>query len=147
VARIKGAHVIATASETNVAFVSGLGAEQVIDYRAARFEQAVTAVDAVFDTVGGETLQRSWGILKPQGRMVTIAASKENATDARTKEAFLLVEANAKQLTAIADLLEDGRLRPFVDAVVPLSLAPDAFADRVPRQGRGKVVVTAVDTN
>ena len=73
-ARGIGAYVIATASEHNVEFARGLGADEVIDYRARPFEDAATGVDVVFDTVGGDTLARSWPILRPGARMVTIAA-------------------------------------------------------------------------
>jgi len=66
-ARGIGAYVIATASEHNVEFARGLGADEVIDYRARPFEDAATGVDVVFDTVGGDTLARSWPILRPGG--------------------------------------------------------------------------------
>ena len=141
VARLHGAHVVATASPANAEFVRELGAEQVVDYRAEPFEHRVGEIDVVFDTVGGDTLRRSWSVLKPRGRLVTIAASEESATDARTKAAFLLVEANQQQLAAIADLLQTGTLRPVVDTVVTLPEAPAAFAGRTARRGRGKVVV------
>lgn len=61
--------MIATASEHNVEFARGLGADEVIDYRAGPFEDAATGVDVVFDTVGGDTLARSWPILRPGGRI------------------------------------------------------------------------------
>ncbi len=140
-AKYRGAHVIATASARNLEFVASLGAAEVIDYRSSRFEEHAGEVDVVFDTVGGETLERSWGILKPHGRLVTIAASEENAADERVKNAFLLVEPNRKELIEIGSLLEAGRLRPVVDAVVPLAQASAAFTGRVSRQGRGKLVV------
>ncbi len=142
-----GAHVVATASRENAGFVTSLGAKQVIDYRSQRFEDAVSDVDVVFDTVGGETLRRSWSVLKPNGRLVTIAAGEESTTDARIKQAFLLVEPNHDQLTAIAQLLETGELRAVVDTVVPLTQAPDAFAGTLPRQHRGKIVVTIAEHN
>ena len=66
-ARWRGARVTATASSANLDFVRSLGAEKVIDYRAERFEEMVRQVDVVFDTVGGETLERSWSVLKPGG--------------------------------------------------------------------------------
>ena len=108
-ARFYGAHVTATASARNLEFVSQLGAEQVIDYQAARFEENVREMDVVFDTVGGETLRRSWGVLKPGGRMITIAADSETTTDDRVKRAFFIVEPNHEQLTRIGDLLEVAR--------------------------------------
>jgi NADPH:quinone reductase-like Zn-dependent oxidoreductase len=77
VARWRGAHVLATASAHNLDFVRGLGADEVIDHRARRFEDVVRDVDVVLDTVGGETLARSWGVLGPKGRLVTIASGEE----------------------------------------------------------------------
>ena len=141
-ARFRGARVTTTASARNLEFITGLGAERVIDYRAARFEETVSGMDVVFDTVGGETLQRSWGVLKPGGRMITIAADAETTTDDRVKQAFFIVEPNHEQLARIGDLLEAGDLHPVVDAVLPLSQASAAFTGEVrQRQGRGKLVV------
>src|ERR671936_420474 len=108
-ARFRGAHVVSTASAQNLAFVSGLGAEQVIDYRATRFDEKLSEIDVVFDTVGGETLQRSWSVLKPGGRMITIAAESEATADDRVKQAFFIVEPNHEQLTQIGNLRETRR--------------------------------------
>lgn len=83
IARFYGARVIATASARNIDFVSRLGAEQVIDYRAARFEERLQDIDVVFDTVGGETLERSWGVLKPGGRIITIASDGASSSAGR----------------------------------------------------------------
>jgi NADPH:quinone reductase-like Zn-dependent oxidoreductase len=142
-ARLRGAHVTTTVSARNRAFVSQLGAEQVIDYRARRFEDTVRDMDVVFDTVGGETLQRSWAVLKPSGRMITIAADSETTTDDRVKQAFFIVEPNHTQLTRIGELLEAGDLHPVVDAVLPLAQASAAYTGAVrQRRGRGKLVIT-----
>ncbi len=146
-ARLHGAHVTATASEANAEFVRSLGAEQVIDYRSVRFEEHTGYMDVVFDTAGGETLQRSWGVLKPEGRMVTIASGAETSVDPRTKAAFFIVEPNQKQLCLVADLLETGQLRTVVDTVIPLASAADAYSGKVPRQHRGKIVVAIASVN
>lgn len=141
-ARLRGAHVTATASARNLAFVSGLGAERVIDYRVARFEATVSGMDVVFDTVGGETLQRSWSVLKPGGKMITIAADSEVTSDERVKQAFFIVEANHQQLSQISELLDAGDLHTVVDAVLPLEQAAAAYGGEVQsRLGRGKMVV------
>jgi NADPH:quinone reductase-like Zn-dependent oxidoreductase len=119
-----------------------LGTAQVIDYRAVRFEDHVRDMDLVFDTVGGDTLQRSWSVLKPGGRMITIAAESENAPDDRVQQGFFIVEPHHEQLTRIADLLEAGTLLPVVDAVLPLTRASAAYTGEVgQRLGRGKLVV------
>jgi NADPH:quinone reductase-like Zn-dependent oxidoreductase len=145
-ARLHGAHVMATASGRHIDFVSSLGAHEVIDYRASRFEDVVKQADVVLDTVGGETLERSWKVLAPGGRLMTITSTAAASDDERVKKAFFIVEANQKQLYEIGALLEKGTLRPFVDAVVPLSQAQDAYSGRVERQGHGKIVVAVLPT-
>jgi NADPH:quinone reductase-like Zn-dependent oxidoreductase len=144
-ARLRGAHVIATASAGDAGFVAGLGAAQVIDYRASRFEDSVRQVDVVFDTVGGETLERSWKVLKPGGRMVTIAATEEAAANERVKQAFFIVEPNQKQLNEIGNLLEARSLRAVVAAVVPLSQAAQAYSGEIQKRAKGKMVVAVAE--
>ena len=141
-AHSRGARVTATASAANLEFVRGLGAEEVIDYRAQRFEDVVRDVDVVFDTVGGETLERSWGVLKPGGRLVTVAASGEQTTDERIRAAYFIVEPSRTQLEEIARLIDAGALRPVVGAVFPLAEARQAYESK---PGRGKVVLRVVD--
>lgn len=140
-AHMHGAHVIATASAGNLEFVSSLGADQVIDYRAHRFEDVVRVVDVVFDTVGGDTLARSWEILTPLGRLITIVSGGSNDADHRVTQAFFIVEPNQRQLSEVAELLDEGRLRAVVDSVVPWNRASDAFTGKGARSGRGKVVI------
>ena len=67
----KGAYVIGTASEKNAEFLKSIGADEVIDYKNQRFEDLVSNVDVVLDTVGGDTFERSWSVLKPGGFLVT----------------------------------------------------------------------------
>jgi NADPH:quinone reductase-like Zn-dependent oxidoreductase len=137
------AYVIATASQQKSEFVRRLGAEQVIDYRTSRFEDELEPVDVIFDTVGGETLDRSWKVLKPAGRIVTIAAQGESATDQRVKDAFFIVEPNAAQLEAIARLIDQGDLRTFMNISVPLSDSAKAYLSAVPNaSGFGKTVIS-----
>lgn len=140
-ARLHGADVIATTSDANIDLVKKLGASHAIDYRTSRFEEFVKDMDVVFDTVGGTTLERSWRTLKSGGRLVTIVSAAEDSTDPRMQQAFFIVEPNQKQLYAIADLLDSGRLRTVLDAVVPLASAPDVYAGKVARLHHGKMVV------
>ncbi len=142
VAHQRGAHVIATASTRTLEFVKSLGAAQVLDYTHTRFENEVRDIDVVFDTVGGETLDRSWRLLKPGGRLVTIAAEAETTKDQRAKEAFLLVVADAGQLNDIARQLDAGSLKTFVRAVVPFDDAPAAYRGKLSSQlGYGKTAI------
>jgi NADPH:quinone reductase-like Zn-dependent oxidoreductase len=140
-ARSRGAHVVTTVSARNAEFVKELGANQVIDYKAVPFENEVRDLDVVFDTVGGDTLRRSWSVLRTGGRLVTIAAEGEATRDERTKAAFFIVEPKREQLVEIGKLLDAGDLRAIVDTVVPFSGASDAFQGTAKRQGRGKLVV------
>ncbi len=141
----QGAHVLTTASARNRDFLLGLGAQQVIDYHTERFEDVARGVDVVFDCVGGSTLQRSWGVLGSRGRLVTIAASSEPASDERTKQAFLLVESNQRQLGEVARLLDADELQPVVNAVVPFAQADAAYAfPSATNPGCGKTVVRLI---
>jgi NADPH:quinone reductase-like Zn-dependent oxidoreductase len=140
-ARWRGARVTGTASAANLDFVRSLGADEVIDYLVTRFEDVVRGMDVVFDTVGGETLERSWGVLKPGGRLVTIAASGERTADERTRAAFFIVEPSRTQLTEIARLIEGGALRPVVGAVFPLAEARQAYQHK---PAHGKVVLQVI---
>jgi NADPH:quinone reductase-like Zn-dependent oxidoreductase len=144
-----GAHVTATAAARNRDFVKQLGADEFIDYTAQRFEEVARDIDVVFDGVGGETFERSFRVLRPGGHIVTIAASEEAAaeTDERRKKAFFIVEPNQKQLIEIAKLIDAGKLKPVVDAVVPLADAASAYDGSLKnRQGRGKIVVDIAGT-
>lgn len=144
-ARWRGAHVIATASAANLDFVRMLGAEQVIDYQTSRFEDMVRDVDVVFDTVGGETLERSWQVLKPGGKLVTIAAQSGGATEQRVRDAFLLVRADGRQLGQIAGLIDAGDLRVFVEGTFPLARAREAYARAHQGKMRGKIALRVAE--
>jgi NADPH:quinone reductase-like Zn-dependent oxidoreductase len=137
----RGARVIGTASAANVDFVRGLGADEVIDYRAARFEDVVRDVDVVFDAVGGETLDRSWKVLKPGGRLVTIV-EVANPADERARAAYFIVEPSARQLDEVAQLIDSGAIRPIVGKVFGLADARQAYRFK---QERGKVVLQVID--
>jgi NADPH:quinone reductase-like Zn-dependent oxidoreductase len=140
-AKWRGAHVIATASGRNLDFVRDLGADEVIDYRSTRFERVVREIDVVFDAVGGETLARSWDLLRSDGRLATIAAGSESLKEPRVQEAFFIVEPNQAQLAEVAALLSADKLRAFVEAVFPLEQVREAY--EVGRRGghRGKVII------
>jgi NADPH:quinone reductase-like Zn-dependent oxidoreductase len=142
-AHLHGAHVISTVSAKNGPLVTQLGADEVIDYKSVRFEDRVRDVDVVFDTVGANTLERSWSLLKSSGRMITIAADGESSTDPRVKDIFFIVEPKQEQLIEIARLLDSGELKTFVDAAVPMEESAKAYAKTIPQvRGYGKVVIT-----
>jgi NADPH:quinone reductase-like Zn-dependent oxidoreductase len=141
----RGAHVIATASAANLDFVRTLGADEVIDYKATRFEDVVQDVDAVFDVVGGETLDRSWGVVKEGGKLVTVASTSEGNVEQRARDAFMLMRADGPQLTQIAKTIDEGDLLIFVGAVFPLSQAREAYARAQHTRVPGKIVLRVVE--
>jgi len=144
-ARARGAHVIATASGGNVDFVRSLGANEVVDYHKAKFEDTARDVDLVFDVVGGETLQRSFGVLKKGGRAVTAATGAGDSSDLRIRAAFMFVEAHGSQLAEIAAQIDAGKIRVFVADVFPLEKAREAYARSEQGKMRGKVALRVVD--
>lgn len=144
IAREVGAQVIATAAAEDHAVLRSLGAEVLIDYRNQRFEDYVRDVDVVFDTVGGETLARSWSVLRPDGTVVTIATSSAASNNSRTRDAFMLVEADRAQLAALGQAIDFGKRRVFVAGRHPLAQARQAYAQPAHRAGYGKHVISIV---
>jgi len=138
-----GARVTATASARDRGFVAGLGAGQVIDY-ADRFEDQVSDVDVVVDPVGGETLARSWPVLRTGGILIAIAeepgASHGGRSDVRS--VYFVVRPDGGQLRELAALADRQQLRPAVSLTFGLEDLPAAFHTQQhgPRPP-GKVVV------
>jgi NADPH:quinone reductase-like Zn-dependent oxidoreductase len=140
-ARERGAHVIATTSPPYLDAVRGLGAHEVI--ASAGFEDRLDPVDLVFDTTGGDRLERSPAALADCGRLVSIAAEPPDIAEGRGITAlFFVVEPNSEQLAVIARLADDGRLRVTIDRTYPLADARAAFERSLAHQGRGKIVLT-----
>lgn len=142
-----GAHVIGTASRSNAAFLREIGADEVLDYNSVRFEDELRDLDAVVDTVGGETLERSWTVLRRGGVLVTVAgdASEEKAAKYRVRGVSFTVQPNRAQLTQISQLIDTGTIRPIVEAVFPLSHAREAYERGLLGHNRGKLVLKVAD--
>jgi NADPH:quinone reductase-like Zn-dependent oxidoreductase len=137
-----GAYVIATASGKDISLIQALGADRVIDYKASNFEDGLTPVDVVFDTVGGIIRERSAAVLKPNGRLISIAAEGEVSKDSQARAAYFIVEPNQAQLTKIGRLLTQGELKTFVKEVIPFSNANLAYAGNIPdKRTSGKLVI------
>ncbi|MFD5462843.1 NADP-dependent oxidoreductase [Kitasatospora sp. NPDC127059] len=145
IAKARGAHVIGTASAGKHGLLRELGADEVIDYRAVRFEEAVSDVDVVLDGLGGETAERSLLVLRPGGRLITLPGPGDVPT-ARddVRAAWVLVEPDHLGLRELTALADRGVLRPVVETVLPLDQA--AKAHELGEQGRttGKIVLTVV---
>ena len=136
----RGAHVIGTASSGATQLARGFGAEQVLD-PTAPFVGSIEPVDLVFDTVGGDALARSAVVLREGGRLVAVAEEPPREIAERVHVTYFVVEPDREQLVELAELANDGILRPAIDSVFPLEDARAAF-DRVMASGkRGKVVI------
>ncbi|MFL5288956.1 MAG: NADP-dependent oxidoreductase [Rhodopila sp.] len=144
-ARAAGLTVIGTASDRDLDYVRCRGASTVINYRAERFEDWATGVDAVIDLVGGETQARSFAVLKPGGALVSAVSAPDQALAAQhgVKAAFFLVQVTTERLQSISKLVEAGTMRTSVGAVLPLAsarLAHEMLEGTRPRP-RGKIVL------
>jgi NADPH:quinone reductase-like Zn-dependent oxidoreductase len=139
----RGAHVIGTASQKNHQFLRELGAEDVLDYISSHFEDEVRDADVVLDTVGGDTLERSWRVLRKDGYLVTVAGdvSEEKAKTFGVNAASILVQPNRAQLIEIANLIDSGTVRPVVEAIYPLAQARQAYERGLQGHNRGKLVL------
>jgi NADPH:quinone reductase-like Zn-dependent oxidoreductase len=146
VARWRGARVIATASPRNHDFLRELGVDQVIDYGTERFEDIVRDVDVILDTVGGETQERSLGVVREGGILVSIVGLTPAArsTNREIRVRSILVRPDAEQLEQIGTLVEEGELRPIVSHVFSLDRAAEAHLQSETRSTRGKIVLEVI---
>jgi NADPH:quinone reductase-like Zn-dependent oxidoreductase len=144
-AKWKGAFVAATASGTNIEFLKSIGADVVINYTNQRFEDIVCNMDVVLDTVGGDTFDRSWGVLKPGGFLVsTVASIPEGAAEEHGVRAqTLMTRSDGKELAQIAGVIDEMRVKPVVTTILPLSDAQKAHEMSESRHIRGKIVLLA----
>ena len=142
-ARHIGAHVIATCSARNVEYVRGLGADEVIDYNAQDFTEAVSDCDAVFETVGGDVAQRSFAVLRPGGRAAFIASGPAAPEPPRDDVTALRprVGRDRAHLMRILELVEAGAVRVPEIRTFPLEDAASALATSASRHLRGKLVL------
>ncbi|RLP94647.1 NADP-dependent oxidoreductase [Micromonospora sp. BL4] len=140
-AREVGAHVIGTGRADDREVAVGLGAQAFFDLAADDWHRA-GEVDVVFDVIGGDILDRSAGLVRPGGTLVTIAAPPTvQPRDGRA--VFFVVEPDRAQLTDLAQRVRTGRLNPIVGAVRPLSEAASAFARR--RRTPGRTIIQVAD--
>jgi NADPH:quinone reductase-like Zn-dependent oxidoreductase len=169
-ARHLGAKVGTTVSTGNVDLVRELGADEIVDYKTQAFEQVLRGYDAVLATTKGDTVEKSIGILKPGGRIVSLTGPLDAAFArarrlnfvltfvfglmsrrvlrlARKREidySFLFVRPDGEQLTQIGGLLEAQRIRPVIDKVFPFHQAVEALDHLAQGRAKGKVVVKLV---
>jgi alcohol dehydrogenase len=162
-----GATVATTTSTANVPWVTGLGADVVIDYKNNDFETILRDYDVVLDTQGGKTLEKSLPVLKPGGRVISVAGPPEpdfakefglnwlliqamrllsfqirrKAKRRGVTYSFLFMEGSGSQLRALGSLIDSGVIRPVIDRVFPFQSTAEALAYVEKGRAKGKVVV------
>jgi NADPH:quinone reductase-like Zn-dependent oxidoreductase len=146
-AKALGAYVIGTAGAAKHPFLRELGADELIDYRTTDFTDAAGPVDVVLDPLAGETRTRSLEVLRPGGVLISLASDDSDADDAKraaelgVRMAGLLVEADHAGMRAVAGLVEQGKLRPHIEAAFPLAEAAKAHAHGETGRTTGKLVL------
>jgi NADPH:quinone reductase-like Zn-dependent oxidoreductase len=143
-AKQAGLHVVATAASADLDYVHTLGADTVVDYKKERFEDSVSGVDVVLDTVGGDTQQRSLRVLKPGGILVSVVSSVPEPTQKRygIRAAYFYVDVTTARLNKITELFDSGKLHTDVGTVLPLEQARTAHEMLGGAQHkRGKIVL------
>lgn len=169
IAKWLGAHVITTASPRGRELVERLGADEVIDYTREDFADRLRDVDGVFDLIGGETLDKAFGVVKPGGIVLSITALPEPQTALKdlgrgyalaalfwlaslklrakarrhgVRYRFLFMHPSGAELAELAALIEGGQLAPVLDRSFPFDRIEDAIAYLEAGRAKGKVVVT-----
>jgi NADPH:quinone reductase-like Zn-dependent oxidoreductase len=148
IAKARGAHVIGTARQDKHAFLSALGADELVDYTTTDFATALDDVDVVLDPIAGEYGPRSLDTLRPGGLLVDVRGTgpdregvREQAQVRGLRFVEFKMQPSSSDLTAIADLVERGELRPAVEYTVPLEDAGRAHALSEAGHVRGKLVL------
>jgi NADPH:quinone reductase-like Zn-dependent oxidoreductase len=167
VAKHLGAIVTTTTSTANVEWVKNLGADVVIDYKKDDFETIVHDYDVAFDTLGGETLKESLPVIKPGGKVISVAGPPEpefareyglnwvvtqairvlsfqirrKAKRRQVTYSFLFMKPSGSQLSELGSLIDSGAIRPVVDRVFPFQSTQEALAYVEEGHAKGKVVV------
>lgn len=166
-AKLMGATVATTASEAGTDLVKSLGADKIINYKTEKFEERLNNYDAVFDTLGGETLEKSFNIVKDGGKIVSVSglpnarfakkygsgffktllfsAASKKLTALEKKHnvqyTFLFMEPSGNQLRIIADYIDSGKIKPVLDKVFPFEDAQKAMKYAESGRAKGKIVL------
>ncbi|EJR65404.1 hypothetical protein IIO_01588 [Bacillus cereus VD115] len=166
-AKIMGATVTTTASEAGANLVKSLGADEIINYKTEKFEDILKNYDAVFDTIGGTTLEKSFNIIKSGGNIVSVsgmpntrfgkefgsgffktllfslASKKLTALEKKhhAQYSFLFMKPSGDQLCTIADYIEAGKIKPVIDRVFPFEDAQKAMEYSESGRAKGKIII------
>ncbi|MGE7988620.1 NADP-dependent oxidoreductase [Lysinibacillus fusiformis] len=166
-AKLMGATVATTASEAGANLVTTLGADEVINYKTEKFEELLENYDAVFDTLGGTSLEKSFEIIKRGGKIVSVsglpnarfakeygsgflkrllfsaASYKLTALEKKhdVQYSFLFMKPSGEQLRMIADYIESGKIKPVIDRIFPFEEAQQAMEYAESGRAKGKIIV------
>ncbi|KAF2489803.1 NAD(P)-binding protein [Lophium mytilinum] len=145
-ARLAGAYVVGTCSGRNAGFVSGLGADEVVDYTETSLEAWVAEekFDVVFDCAGGKSMEDAWTVVREGGTFVSIVPrykEPEGGAPKGVKGLFFIMESRGEELAVISGLMERGLCKTVVDSVWKLEEYEKAFAKTASGHARGKVVI------
>jgi NADPH:quinone reductase-like Zn-dependent oxidoreductase len=143
IAKNLGARVIGTAAAADSEYLKSLGVDEIVDYKRERFEDKATEVDAVVDLVGGETLARSYSVVKKGGVLATTVQSIDEpaAKRAGIRAVHVIMKRNAADLAELARLVEKGALKPRLDKTMSLSQAREAQELSETGKAQGKVIL------
>jgi len=147
IAKKLGAYVATTVSAKDKDFAAELGADEVIDYATQDFASLLQDYDGVLDTIGGETSEKSYQVLKPGGKIVSLAApaNEELAKEKSVEYIYLATQVTSERLNAITKLIEDGDLKLNIDKVFTLDEAAEALEYQKTGHARGKVAIKVKD--
>ncbi|MBI2617553.1 NADP-dependent oxidoreductase [Candidatus Gottesmanbacteria bacterium] len=141
--KVLGAYVVTTVKTEDMEFVKNLGADEVIDYKTQKFEDILKDFDAVFDTVGGETTDKSFAVLKKGGIFVSMLGQPNQ--DLAQKYGVSAIgqgtQTDTAHLNHLAELVDSGKIKVHVDKVFPLEKVQEAFTYQEEVHPRGKVVI------
>jgi len=142
-AKYLGAYIAATAGPDDLDYVKNLGADVVIDYKNQSFTELIKDYDAVFDTVGGETYQKSFTVLKRGGVIVSMLEQPDQELMAQygVNAIVQFSQAKTKDLVKLAELFNQGVIKVTIDKTFSLDQAADALSYLEKNHTRGKVVL------
>ncbi|WP_449621739.1 NADP-dependent oxidoreductase [Robertmurraya sp. Marseille-Q9965] len=166
-AKLMGATVATTGSEASTSIVQSLGADKIINYKTEKFEDILTNYDAVFDTLGGKNLEKSFEVLKDGGKIVSVsglpnarfakeygsgflktllfsaATHKLSALEKKhnVQYTFLFMKPSGEQLRIIGNFIEDGKIKPVIDSVFPFNDAQKAMEYAESGRAKGKIIL------
>jgi NADPH:quinone reductase-like Zn-dependent oxidoreductase len=147
IAKTRGAKVIATASTANQELLKQLGADVAIDYTKQKFEDIAQSVDVVLDSIGKDTLARSYGVVKKGGIIVSLVARPDQSKLEKhgIRGEALSVDPNSEELTEIGKLIDEKKIKVVVSQTFPLSEAKKAQEQVATGHTRGKIVLKVAD--